>query len=106
MSDQLSENKSNAFFKALKSIHAHTNQKQKRKLGLFGILVFVSAVLDVVGLAAVLPLIKTGSDPQIIHTNKYLSYIYTSLNFEAENIFCFQNGFWHFRKLVSIPSDY
>ena len=80
-------NRRNALFNALRSIRKHTSPKQKRRLAALSVLVFISAVLDVVGLAAVLPLIKAGSEPGIIHSNEYLNKIYTFLNFSSEKNF-------------------
>jgi ABC-type multidrug transport system fused ATPase/permease subunit len=81
------ESRRNALFIALRSIRKHTSPAQKRKLAVLSILVFISAVLDVVGLAAVLPLIKAGSEPGIIHSNESLNQIYTFLNFSSEKNF-------------------
>src|SRR5690349_18355529 len=87
MSEQPSENKRNTFLNALRSIRKHTNRSQKRKITGFSVLVFISAVMDVVGLAAVLPLIKAGTDPTVIHTNEYLNHLYKTLNFTSDKSF-------------------
>ncbi len=87
MSEQSAENKRNTFLNALRSIRKHTNPSQKRKIMGFSVLVFISAVLDVVGLAAVLPLIKAGTDPQVIHSNYYMNQVYHGLNFGSDKAF-------------------
>ena len=73
MSDENFVQPSNSFINSIKSVRKHTNGAQKRKIGALSILVFFSAVMDVVGLAAVLPLIQAGTDTKMIHTNKLCS---------------------------------
>jgi ATP-binding cassette, subfamily B, bacterial PglK len=87
MSEQAKQSKSNSFIYALKSVRKHTNPLQKKKIAGLSVLIFMSAVFDVVGLAAVLPLIKAGTDINIIHSNKYLDAIYTFMGFETEKAF-------------------
>ena len=79
--------KGNTLLLAARSIMKHTNAGQKSRIATLSFLVFISAVLDVVGLAAVLPLIKAGSDPDAIHTNKVLYSAYQYLNFQTEHNF-------------------
>lgn len=81
------QNKGNHLFKAVNSIIRYTDSGQKRKIVGMIILVFISAILDVVGLAAVLPLIKAGTDLQIVHSNYYLNSIYTYFGFDDEKLF-------------------
>lgn len=87
--DQISEPKSkkNALLNALRSVSRHTNSAQKRKIGALSILVFISALMDVIGLAAVLPLLKAGTEPGAIHSNKYMSQVYEFMNFSSEKSF-------------------
>src|SRR4030095_1993686 len=87
MQDHPVETRRNGFLNALRSILKHTNPSQKRNIAGFSVLVFISAVLDVVGLAAVLPLIKAGTDPKVIHSNKYLNELYNSLHFISDKTF-------------------
>ena len=47
---------------------------RKKALGL-SIMVIITAILDLVGVASILPFISTLTNPQIIKTNKYLAYI-------------------------------
>lgn len=87
MSDENFVQKGNGFVNAIKSVQRHTNAAQKRKIGALSVLVFFSAIMDVVGLAAVLPLIQAGSDPKLIHSNKYLSAIYDYFGFATDQSF-------------------
>jgi len=87
MSDHNTEKKRNGLIYALQSVGKHTSPQHKRKIAGLSVLVFISAVLDVVGLAAVLPLIKAGTDIEAIHSNKYLNAVYTYLGFASEKSF-------------------
>lgn len=57
---------------------------KKEQIHFFGILVFVliMALLDVIGVASILPFIALISNPEIIETNKFLSTFYTFFSFE------------------------
>lgn len=79
--------KGNSFLNAVRSIRKHTNAAQKRKIVFITALVFVSAILDVVGLAAVLPIIQAGTDPDSLHANKYLNLIFGYFGFEDPKMF-------------------
>src|SRR5688572_9399818 len=87
MSDQFNDSNRNGFIYALRSVRKHTSPQQKRKIAGLSVLVLISAILDVVGLAAVLPLIKAGTDIQAIHSNQYLNAVYTYLGFTSEKTF-------------------
>lgn len=71
----------------VKCMREQLSPAHKKKLWWMSLLIFISAVLDVFGLAAVLPLIKAGSDPQAIHTDNYLSMAYNFLGFESDKSF-------------------
>lgn len=79
--------KGNSFLNAVNSIRKHTNAAQKRKIVFITALVFLSAILDVVGLAAVLPIIQAGTDPDSLHANKYLNMIFGYFGFEDPKMF-------------------
>jgi len=85
--EPIKKSNTNALINALKSVRKHTTPAQKSKIGALSVLVFVSALLDVIGLAAVLPLIKAGTDPALIQTNKYFSSFYNFMGFESEKTF-------------------
>ncbi len=61
---------------AIRSVREQITPGHKRKIyGLF-ILMFFSAVLEVFGLASIIPVISASSDPSFIHSNGALSYLY------------------------------
>jgi len=87
MNDENFEHKGNSLLNSIRSLRKHTSPAQKKKIAGLSVLIFISAVMDVVGLAAVLPLISAGTDIQVIHTNPYLSSIYNNLGFVSERSF-------------------
>ncbi|MBL7924098.1 MAG: ABC transporter ATP-binding protein [Bacteroidia bacterium] len=69
------------------SFKMHLDAAQKRKAYILIALIFTSAVLDVFGIASILPLIKLATEPSTIHSNAYLRYVYEALNFESDKSF-------------------
>jgi len=80
-------NNSNIISNSIRSLIKYTSPSQKKRLMLLSVFIFLSAVFDVVGLAAVLPLIKAGTDPEVIHSNYYLNTLFTSFGFDSEKHF-------------------
>lgn len=78
---------SELFHHTYQSLKDHLSSPQKKKLKWIALLIFLAAVLDVFGLASVLPLVKMATEPQIIHTNEYLNAVYTRLNFQSDKGF-------------------
>ncbi|MBL0340398.1 MAG: ABC transporter ATP-binding protein [Bacteroidetes bacterium] len=87
MSEENFEHKGNSIINAIKSVIKHTNPAQKTRIMGLIVLVFLSAIFDVIGLAAVLPLVSAGTDMAGIQTNQYLSGIYNYFAFESEKNF-------------------
>ena len=52
-------------------------------------MIIIMAILDLVGVASILPFISTLTNPQIIKTNEYLAYLYNILNFNDAQSFLF-----------------
>jgi len=76
--------RSNALSKAINSLKVHLTSSQKKKMIGLSILIFISAVLDVFGLASILPLVKLATEPSLILKNKILSSIYYAGHFSNE----------------------
>jgi len=51
------------------------------------VLFFISAVLDLIGLASFVPLVMSFSDPEIISENRYFHAVYSFLGLESEQSF-------------------
>ncbi|MBT8196161.1 MAG: ABC transporter ATP-binding protein [Bacteroidia bacterium] len=67
----------NTFRDTFNCLRYFLSRGQKKKMLLLGFLMFTSAIMDVAGLASLLPLIKISTDPSFIHSNEYLSAIHS-----------------------------
>lgn len=79
--------RSNPLSRAVKSLGKHLDPSQKRKMMLQVVLIFISAIFDVFGLASILPIVKLAGNPSAIHQQKYLQWLYTSLHFNNDKNF-------------------
>lgn len=62
---------------------------EKRKGLLVLALMIIVALVEVVGVASVLPFIGVLSRPELVHSNEWLNWAYTGLGFETERRFLF-----------------
>ena len=76
-----------ALGQAVRSFKMHLDSGQRKKMYLLLSLIFASAVLDVFGIASILPLVKLATTPSIIHSNSILNFIYVNLNFSNDKSF-------------------
>lgn len=65
------------------SVLYYLNIRQKRWALLISLMLLFSSLLDVFGLASIIPIIKIASKPEIVTTNKYLSVVYSGLGFSS-----------------------
>ncbi|WP_181304263.1 ABC transporter ATP-binding protein [Rufibacter sp. XAAS-G3-1] len=72
---------------ALDSIAYYLNSKERWKAIYIFILLLFSSVLDVFGLAALIPIIMAASTPGGGRDDKYLGIIYEAFNFQSEKAF-------------------
>ncbi|MBM3701512.1 MAG: ABC transporter ATP-binding protein [Actinobacteria bacterium] len=63
-----------------------TKQERKQLYMLFGAMV-ISAIIEVAGIASILPFLSLITNPGLIQSNRYLKWLYTSLNFQSNNRF-------------------
>lgn len=61
--------------------------RERSKLFLLLIGMFFMGLLEVVGVASITPFIAVVANPEIIHENSYLKFIYDYFNFDNENSF-------------------
>jgi len=64
----------------------------------------IMAILDTMGVASILPFMAVLSNPNIINTNEYLSYLYTQLGFREHQSFLMFLGGCFFLILISAIS--
>ncbi|GGK57911.1 ABC transporter ATP-binding protein [Rufibacter glacialis] len=77
----------NIVVKALKGISYYLNKSEKRYAFFTFLLLLLASILDVFGLASLVPVIMAASTPSLISSNKYLAYVYEALNFQSEKLF-------------------
>ncbi|MGV3586151.1 MAG: ABC transporter ATP-binding protein [Adhaeribacter sp.] len=74
-------------FKSLNCIKYYLTSSQKREGIAMLFLSIFSSLLDVIGLAALVPLIIAASETGYIQKNKYFSFLFSSLGFTSESAF-------------------
>jgi len=62
--------------KNFKKLFGLLDKKEKKQFVLLLILIFTTAIFDVIGLASILPLITILTSPELVETNLFLSFIY------------------------------
>lgn len=78
-----------AYFNTLFKIIPLLSPEQKRKAIGVVFMSFLNGLLDVLGVAVILPLIYLIDDPSPIYENSLLKYLYNALNFKETNNFLF-----------------
>ena len=76
-----------------------TLQERKQAILLLG-MVLVMALIDIIGVASIMPFMSVLTNPQLIETNVYLNTFYTALNLDDHQQFQFILGLMVFALLV------
>ncbi len=74
-------------------------RERRRAAIVFGLLVLV-ALVDVLGVASVMPFIAVLANPDVVETNRYLAPVYDALGFQSREQFLFVLGFAFFFVLM------
>ena len=74
-------------FNTLKKIIKLLSAKEQKRLYLLFAAMTFSAIIQVAGIASIMPFLAAISNPGIIQDNQILNYIYSSLNFQSINRF-------------------
>ncbi len=103
--------RNSALSKALYSLKVHLSFSQKKQMAGLSLLIFISALFDVFGLASILPLVKLATEPNLIFKNDALNYLYHVGNFSTEKnfllfIICFVFVFFLFKTLFGLFVNY
>lgn len=72
--------------KAIRSLNGHLNPAQRRKMLGLMVLIFISAIFDVFGLASILPLVQMATDTTGTR-NAYMQQLYDTLHFHDNKSF-------------------
>ena len=76
----------------LKILYKLFTPRERRRLGLVFIAVLGTAAVEVAGIASIMPFLSMVSNPEIIHENEILSWLYNVLGFQSDNRFLFFSG--------------
>jgi len=103
--------RSSALSKALHSLKIHLSSSQKKQMAGLSLLIFISALFDVFGLASILPLVKLATEPNLIFKSDVLNYLYHAGNFSTEKnfllfIICFVFVFFLFKTIFGLFVNY
>jgi len=74
---------------AWNALRGHTNKSQKKRMVFIGFMIMCSAIMDVFGLASIIPLIKVATEPGYFLKNPITAALYHNLNFTTEKNFLF-----------------
>ena len=81
--------KENIFYKTIKQLENVLFDHHKKKALVIFLMTLFSGVLEVFGLAVILPVISVALDKTIIHSNYYLNLIYSTMGFSNDSNFSF-----------------
>jgi ABC-type multidrug transport system fused ATPase/permease subunit len=79
----------NIVFATIKNIRLTLLPKHKRVVSILFVLVFASAVFEVLGLALVLPVINIAIHPTIVENNSIVNFVFKALGFVSKRNFSF-----------------
>jgi ATP-binding cassette, subfamily B, bacterial PglK len=65
---------------------------ERKRLCLLIFVMVITAVIEVAGIASIIPFLSLISNPQTVYDNKYLNWAYGTLNFESVNSFLIFTG--------------
>lgn len=71
----------------LKKIGYIFDRKQKMKLFIILIMITIGSLMELVGVAAIIPFINVVMSPDTINTNQFFHYVYEKLKFQSANDF-------------------
>jgi ABC-type multidrug transport system fused ATPase/permease subunit len=66
--------------------------RERRKLYLVGVGAVFMAMIEVVGVGSIMPFVAVASKPELIRTNKYLSWAYAAFGFRSDRDFLIALG--------------
>jgi ABC-type multidrug transport system fused ATPase/permease subunit len=78
--------------KKIELILSLLNKREKRQLVFVVFALLVMGFIELVGVGSISPFISVVSNPEIIHTNEYLDFVYNYLNFSSDTGFIIAFG--------------
>lgn len=78
--------------KTIERIFALLSEKERRKMHWLFFAMIIMAVMEVAGVGSIMPFMSMVANPDVIETNKWISWAYDSLRFESADRFLFFSG--------------
>lgn len=79
-------------YESLKKLYSEFSSKEKRRLLLIAIVIILSALLQVIGIASIFPFISVASNPEVIDSNNYLLFLKNILGIKNNQQFLIALG--------------
>jgi ATP-binding cassette, subfamily B, bacterial PglK len=76
----------------IKKIISLLSTRERKRLYLLLSVMIISAVIEVAGIASIMPFLSLITNPDMLQDNKYLEWIYNALNFDSVNRFLIFTG--------------
>jgi ATP-binding cassette, subfamily B, bacterial PglK len=86
--------------KSYKMIYHILSPSERKKAIVISVMVLFMALFDMIGVAAIMPFIMIAGNPEVIHSNIYLSTVYTYIGFSNDYDFIFFTGIVVFILLI------
>jgi ABC-type multidrug transport system fused ATPase/permease subunit len=74
-------------YTSLKKLYDQFSSREKKQLILFSIIIVISGLVQVVGIASIFPFISVATNPELIESNYYLSQLRALTGLESNNKF-------------------
>jgi len=79
-------------FNLIKQLFSLLTSQQRKEFYILQILVVFMAIMEIVGIASIIPFMTLAADPNLLQENTFISQIYTASNVNSENQFLFLLG--------------
>jgi len=76
----------------LRKLYKLFTPRERQRLGLVFVAIVITAIIEVAGIASILPFLSIVSDPGMIQENEILNWLYNSLGFQSKNRFLLFSG--------------
>ena len=78
--------------KSIKKLYTILSKKEQKRAFFLLFVILISSILDVIGVASIVPFIALLSNPSVIETNILINKIYTFSNVNGQQLFLFYAG--------------
>lgn len=103
--------KTNSLSNQIRTVYRILSRKQRKKFWILQIILIISSTAEFIGISSIVPYIGILSNPTVIESNRYLSFLYNLTGFTQNKEFVFILGIYIvllviISSLISIVSKY